>query len=67
MAVAAGARAAICRIPVPSFIRSVRLPHQASGVSASDPYASEVQNESKPSFSALSTCSSMPGGGPACQ
>lgn len=37
MAVAAGARADICMIAVPSRIRSVWAPHHVSGVSASDP------------------------------
>ena len=37
IAVAAGARAESCMIAVPSLIRSVCAPHQASGVSASDP------------------------------
>ena len=37
MAGAAGVRADICIIAVPSRIRSVRDPHQASGVSASEP------------------------------
>ena len=36
IAVAAGARRS-CMIDVPSLIRSVCAPHQASGVSASDP------------------------------
>ena len=37
IAVAAGARAEICMIEVPSLTRSVAAPHHASGVSASDP------------------------------
>jgi len=36
-AVAAGARAEIWTMAVPSLMRSVREPHQASGTSASDP------------------------------
>jgi hypothetical protein len=46
MAVAAGCRADICTIAVPSRIRSVREPHHASGVRQSEPYASAVQTES---------------------
>ena len=52
IAVAAGVRADICMIAVPSLIRSVCAPHQASGVTASEPYASAVQTESKPRRSA---------------
>ena len=37
IAAAAGVRADICMIAVPSFTRSVRAPHHASGVSTSDP------------------------------
>ena len=37
MAVAAGVRADICMMAVPSLIWLVRAPHQASGVKASDP------------------------------
>ena len=37
IAVAAGVRAEICTIAVPSLICSVAAPHQASGISASDP------------------------------
>ncbi len=37
IAIAVGVRAAICAIDVPSWIRVVREPHHASGVSASDP------------------------------
>ena len=37
IAVAAGVRADICTMPVPSFTFVVDAPHQASGVSASDP------------------------------
>jgi hypothetical protein len=63
IAVAAGVRADICTIPVPSLIRSVCAPHQASGVKASDPYASAVQTESKPRRSASLMASSAPAGG----
>ena len=37
IAVPAGVRAEICTIADPSLIRSVREPHHASGISASDP------------------------------
>ena len=37
IAVAVGRRALICMIAVPSFTFCVAEPHQASGVSASDP------------------------------
>ena len=67
IAVAAGVRADICMIPVPSLIRSVWAPHQASGVTASEPYASAVQTESNPSRSASLIASSAPAGGPADQ
>jgi hypothetical protein len=46
IAVAAGCRADICTIAVPSWIRSVCEPHHASGVRQSDPYASAVHTES---------------------
>ena len=67
IAVAAGWRALICTIAVPSRTRSVRLPHQASGVSASEPYASEHHTESNPSRSASTIASSAPAGGPPAQ
>ena len=50
---------------VPSRTRVVAAPHQASGVKASEPYASAVQTESRPSVSAIRTASATPGGGPA--
>src|SRR3954453_10565266 len=65
MAVAAGVRAEICTMPVPSLIFEVWLPHHASGVNASEPYASAVHIDSKPRRSASATCSCTPGGGPA--
>ena len=37
IAVAVGVRADSCTMPVPRRMRSVRAPHQASGVSASEP------------------------------
>ncbi len=46
MAVAVGARADSWAIPVPSRIRSVWAPIQASGVKASEPQASAVNMES---------------------
>src|SRR5271157_3407739 len=64
IAVAAGVRAEICTIAVPSLILLVDAPHQASGISASDPYASAVQIESNPSRSASTTNSVAPAGGP---
>jgi hypothetical protein len=64
IAVAAGERALIWTMPVPSWIRSVWAPHQASGVSASLPYASAVQAELYPSRSASLIDSSAPDGGP---
>ncbi len=48
----AGVRPASCMIPVPRRIRSVRAAIHASGVMASDPYASAVHTESKPRRSA---------------
>jgi hypothetical protein len=67
MAVMAGWRADICVIAVPSFRDEVCAPHQASGVRPSEPYASAVQIESKPSFSASAIVSVMLGGGPPAQ
>lgn len=52
---------------VPSLIRLVEAPHHASGVNASEPYASAVHTESKPSSSAARIDSSAPCGGPDCQ
>ena len=63
----AGWRADICVIAVPSWIRSVCEPHHASGVSPSEPYASALQIDSKPSCSASWIASSAPGGGPPAQ
>ncbi len=64
IAAAAGWRADICTIAVPSLMRSVVAPHQASGVRQSEPYASAVQIESNPSRSASATVSAAHGGGP---
>jgi hypothetical protein len=44
--VAAGVRAESCTIAVPRRRRCVEAPHQANGVSTSDPYASAVHSES---------------------
>ena len=52
MAVVAGVRAGICIMAVPSRIFVVWAPIHASGDTASDPHASAVQTESKPSRSA---------------
>ncbi|HXR54484.1 MAG TPA: hypothetical protein VN793_05490 [Acidimicrobiales bacterium] len=43
---AAGVRAEICTIDVPSRMRLVRDPHQASGVNASEPHYSAVNTMS---------------------
>jgi hypothetical protein len=67
IAVIAGWRADICVIAVPSFRFDVDAPHHASGVRPSDPYASALQMESKPSFSASAIVSVMFGGGPPAQ
>jgi hypothetical protein len=67
IAAAAGWRADICMIAVPSLIRSLAAPHQASGVSPSEPYASAVQIESNPSRSASAIASAARGGGPPAQ
>ena len=67
IAVAAGWRADICVIAVPSRTRSVAAPHHASGVSPSEPYASAVQIESNPRRSASAMVSVMPAGGPPAQ
>jgi hypothetical protein len=67
IAVAAGWRADIWTIAVPSFSRSVEEPHHASGVRQSEPYASAVQIESNPSRSASAIASTAPGGGPPAQ
>jgi hypothetical protein len=65
--VAAGWRALICTIAVPSRSFEVCEPHHASGVRQSEPYASAVQIESYPSRSASRIVSWMPGGGPPAQ
>jgi hypothetical protein len=60
IAVAAGVRAATCTTEVPSRIRDVCAARNASGVNASEPYASALHTESKPSFSA--SCTRATGG-----
>ncbi len=67
IAIAAGVRADICAIAVPSLSLLVLAPHQARGVRQSEPYASAVQIESKPSASASAMRCSASGGGPAPQ
>src|SRR5437764_13313478 len=51
-------------IAVPSLSLVVCAPHQASGVKASVPYASDVQRESNPRRSASAIASTTPSGGP---
>ena len=63
MAVAVGVRAASCTTAVPRRTRSVWAAIQASGVKASDPQASAVQIESKPSRSASWLTPPMSAGG----
>ena len=46
IAVAAGVRAESCTTAVPSLMREVWAPIQASGVKASEPHASAVHTES---------------------
>jgi hypothetical protein len=67
MAVEVGVRAAICAMEVPSLMRDVCAPIQASGVKASEPQASALQAESQPSFSASWASSTRFGGGCAPQ
>ena len=57
MAAAVGVRAESCISAVPSRMREVFAPSQASGVSASEPQDSAVHTESKPSRSASATAS----------
>ena len=64
MAIAVGVRADSWHSEVPRRTRSVREPHQARGVRASEPYDSAVHTESKPRRSASSTSSTAWGGGP---
>ena len=67
IAIAVGVRAASCAIDVPRWILDVCEPHQASGVSASEPYASAVHAESNPSRSASARSSGTFVGGAAPQ
>ena len=57
MAAMVGARAGICMMAVPTRILVVFAKSQAAEVMASEPYASAVQHESKPSRSASRTIS----------
>jgi hypothetical protein len=59
MAVIAGVRAGICMIAVPTWMRSVCPAIHATGVTASDPYASAAHTEWKPSLSASFTNSML--------
>ena len=67
IAVEVGVRAEIWTIEVPSLMRDVFAPIQASGVKASEPQASAVQAESKPSRSASCASSTKFGCGCAGQ
>ena len=58
IAVIAGDRAGIWKIPEPSRIRDVFPAIQPSTVAASDPYASALHTESYPASSAAVTISS---------
>ena len=57
IAAEAGGRAASCMMPVPRRMRFVSAARYASGVIASEPYASAVHTESNPRRSARSTLS----------
>ena len=67
IAVAVGVRAESCTTEVPSRMRSVWAPIQASGVKASEPHASAVQIESRPRRSASWAMPIRSAGGPAPQ
>src|SRR5437660_911980 len=67
MAAPVGERADSCATEVPSRTRSVREPHQASGVNASDPQDSAANTASNPAFSAATTSSAALAGGCAPQ
>ncbi len=67
IAIAVGVRADSWQIAVPSLMRDVDAPHHASGVSASEPYASAVHAESNPSRSASTITLAASRGGPAPQ
>ena len=62
IAVMAGVRAGICMIAVPSWILVVCATNHVSGVTASEPYASAVHTEWKPSDSARCTMRDRVGG-----
>src|SRR5579883_2375486 len=55
IAAQAGVRAGICMMPVPALMRLVRASTQATGVTASVPYASPAHTASKPRRSASQT------------
>ena len=57
IAAAAGWRAGTCRIAAPSWIVSVFAAKYASTLTASEPYDSAAQTESKPMRSAADTIS----------
>ena len=66
IAVIAGVRAGICMMAVPTWIRVVWAAIQVSGTIASDPYASAVHTEKKPSDSAACASPTLSAGaGPA--
>src|SRR3954471_10364456 len=67
IAVAVGVRADSWMRFVPSLMLLVCEPHHASGLMASDPYASAVHTESYPRRSASRIDSTAPAGGPAPQ
>ena len=67
IAQAVGVLADNCTTDVPSRIRVVEAPHQASGVNASEPHASAVNTVSKPASSAAATSSAWLVGGCAPQ
>src|SRR4051812_27005125 len=67
IAVAVGVRAESWMRLVPSLMLLVCDPHHASGLTASDPYASAVHTESYPRRSASRMVSTAPAGGPAPQ
>src|SRR3954451_15190364 len=67
IAVAAGGRADIWMMVVASRTREVPEAYQASGATASEPYASAVHTESRPSRSASATSAAASAGGPPLQ
>jgi len=67
MAQLVGVRAEICTTDVPRRTFSVRDPHQASGVNASEPHDSAAKTASNPAPSAASISSGAFAGGCAPQ